>query len=76
MKNIEKYNESKAALNAYNKLDLKKVPFDGKIGLVEVFLADGKWYAREGYEKFGENVAPYKDSEIEFTYCVCQIVRS
>lgn len=53
-----------------------KVTLDGKIGLVEVFLADGKWYAREGYERFGENVAPYKDSEIEFSYCVCQIVRS
>lgn len=42
-----------------------KVTFDGKIGLVEVFLADGKWYAREGYERFGENVAPYNDGEIE-----------
>ena len=38
--------------------------------------ADGKWYAREGYERFGENISPYKDSEIEFSYCVCQIVRS
>ena len=28
MKNIEKYNESKTALEAYNKLDLKKAPFD------------------------------------------------
>ena len=28
MKNIEKYNESKAALNAYNSIILKKVPFD------------------------------------------------
>lgn len=53
-----------------------KVTLDGKIGLVEVFSADGKWYAREGYEKFGENVAPYNDSEIEFSYCVCQIVRN
>ena len=42
-----------------------KVTLDGKIGLVEVFLADGKWYAREGYEMYGENVAPYKDGEIE-----------
>ena len=48
-----------------------KVTLGGKSGHVEVFLADGKWYAREGYEKFGENVAPYKDSEIEFSYCVC-----
>ena len=53
-----------------------KVTLDGKSGLVEVFHAYGKWYAREGYERFGENVAPYKDSEIEFSYCVCQIVRS
>lgn len=52
-----------------------KVTLDGKIGLVEVFRVDGKWYAREGYDRFGENVAPYKDSEIEFSYCVCQIVR-
>ena len=28
MKNIEKYNESKAALNAYNSLVFKRVPFD------------------------------------------------
>ena len=43
-----------------------KVTLDGKSGYVEVFLADGKWYAREGYEMYGENVAPYKDGEIEF----------
>lgn len=43
-----------------------KVTIGGKRGLVEVFSADGKWYAREGYEKYGENVAPYNDSEIEF----------
>ena len=30
-----------------------KVTLDGKIGLVEVFRADGKWYAREGYERLG-----------------------
>ena len=53
-----------------------KVTLDGRIGIVEVFRADGKWYAREGYERFGENVAPYKDSEVEFSYCVCQIVRN
>lgn len=64
-------------LKAYdNGFETAKVTLDGKSGLVEVFLADGKWYAREGYERFGENVAPYKDSEIEFSYCVCQIVRS
>ena len=28
MKNIEKYHETKGALEAYNKLDFKKVPFD------------------------------------------------
>ena len=53
-----------------------KVTLDGKIGLVEVFRADGKWYAREGYEKFGDDASPYKDSEIEFSYCVCRISRS
>ena len=53
-----------------------KVTLDGKIGLVEVFRAYGKWYARKGYEKFGEDIAPYKDSEIEFSYCICQIARS
>ena len=42
-----------------------KVTLDGKIGLVEVFRADGKWYARKGYELFGEYVSPYKDGEIE-----------
>ena len=42
-----------------------KVTLDGKSGLVEVVRAYGKWYAREGYERFGENVAPYKDGEIE-----------
>lgn len=42
-----------------------KVTLDGKIGIVEVFCADGKWYAREGYERFGEHVSPYNDCEIE-----------
>ena len=28
MKNIEKYNDSKAALNAYNSFGFKRVPFD------------------------------------------------
>ena len=42
-----------------------KVTLDGKIGLVEVFRAYGKWYTREGYEMYGENVAPYNDGEIE-----------
>lgn len=43
-----------------------KVTIGGKIGLVEVFRADGNWYSREGYEKYGEIVAPYEDSKIEF----------
>ena len=43
-----------------------KVTLNGKNGCVEVFSADGKWFARVGYEKFGDNVSPYKDSEIEF----------
>ena len=48
-----------------------KVTLDGKIGLVEVFRAYGNWYAREGYERFGAHVSPYKDGEIEFSYCIC-----
>lgn len=32
MKNIEKYHESKAALNAYNSIISKKVPFDAWLG--------------------------------------------
>ena len=43
-----------------------KVTLDGKIGIVEVFLADGKWYAKEGYEKYGDSVAPYEYSEVSF----------
>lgn len=43
-----------------------KVTLDGKSGRLDVFCADGKWYSRVGYEKFGENAAPYKDYEIEF----------
>ena len=38
----------------------------GKSGHVEVFNADGKWYAKEGYEMFGADVAAYNDNEIEF----------
>ena len=45
-----------------------KVTLDGKSGLVKVFGADGKWYSREGYERFGADVAPYKDGEIEFIF--------
>ena len=37
-----------------------------KSGHVDVFHADGNWYAREGYEKYGDIVAPYNlESEIE-----------
>lgn len=35
-----------------------------KSGSVEVFLSDGKWYAKEGYERFGADT--YNVSEIEF----------
>ena len=42
------------------------VTLGGKRANVEVFKADGKWYAKEGYERFGDDVSPYKDSEIEF----------
>ena len=42
-----------------------RVTLGGKSGYVEVFNADGKWYAREGYEKFGADVSPYKVNEIE-----------
>ena len=43
-----------------------RVTIGGKSAHVKVFNADGKWYAKEGYEMFGENVAAYKDNEIEF----------
>ena len=43
-----------------------RVTLCGKSEHVEVFNADGKWYAREGYERFGANVDAYKDDEIEF----------
>ena len=43
-----------------------RVTLGGKSGNVEVFNADGKWYSREGYERFGSYVSPYKVNEIEF----------
>ena len=43
-----------------------RVTLGGKSAHVEVFNADGKWYAKEGYEMFGADVAAYNDSEIEF----------
>ena len=43
-----------------------KVTIGGNSAQVEVFNADGKWYAREGYERFGADVSPYNDNEIEF----------
>ena len=49
-----------------------KVTVGSKSGNVEVFLADGKWYAREGYEKFGDDVAPYQDGEIELFPIECE----
>ena len=42
-----------------------KVTIEGRSGSVEVFRADGKWYARKGYERYGDDVSPYKGSEIE-----------
>ena len=42
------------------------VTINGKSERVDVFRADGKWYARVGYERFGTNVAPYEDVEISF----------
>lgn len=42
-----------------------KVTLNGKSGLVKVFVADGKWYAREGYEMYGSEVSKYSDGEIE-----------
>ena len=42
------------------------VTINGKSGRVDVFRADGKWYARVGYERFGTTVAPYEDVEISF----------
>ena len=43
-----------------------KVTFGGNSAHVEVFNADGKWYAKEGYEMFGAGVSAYKVNEIEF----------
>ena len=49
-----------------NGFEPAKITKGCQIGPVEVFRVDGKWYAREGYERFGADVAAYKDSEIEF----------
>ena len=43
-----------------------RVALGGNSGHVDVFHADGNGYAREGYERFGANVSPYNDNEIEF----------
>ena len=43
-----------------------RVTLGGKSGHVDVFHADGNWYAREGCEKYGDSVAPYNDGEIKF----------
>ena len=53
----------KACLCGFSKAT---VTIDGKSGRIAVFYADGNWYAREGYERFGEYVSPYNDCEIEF----------
>ena len=50
----------------YRWFSIAKVTRGGKSGHVEVFNADGKWYSREGYERFGEDIAAYKVNEIEF----------
>ena len=42
------------------------VTLGGKSASVELFNADGKWYAKEGYEIFGADVGAYKEEEIEF----------
>ena len=42
------------------------VTINGKSERVDMFRADGKWYARVGYERFGTNVAPHEDVEISF----------
>ena len=38
----------------------------GEVRQVEVFRADGQWYAKEDYERFGVDVCHYRDGEIEF----------
>ena len=43
-----------------------RVTLGGKSIHVEVFNAEGKWYAKEGYETFGAEVGAYNDNEIEF----------
>ena len=43
-----------------------RVALGGRSGHADVFHADGNWYAREGYERYGDIVAPYNlESEIE-----------
>ena len=42
------------------------VTINGRSERVDVFSADGKWYARKGYELFGVDVVAYHDKEIEF----------
>ena len=54
-------------LNAWiNGFSKAKVSIFGIRRNVEVFRDYSKWYAREGYERFGDDVLPYKDGEIEF----------
>ena len=43
-----------------------RVTILGERGFVDVFSADGNWYARKGYEMFGDRVSPYMRYEIEF----------
>ena len=54
-------------LNAWiNGFSKARVTLCGKSEHVEVFRDYCKWYAREGYERFGADVGAYKDGEIEF----------
>ena len=43
-----------------------KVTIGCQRGPEDMFQADGKWYAKEGYERFGADVSPYNGNEIEF----------
>lgn len=44
-----------------------KVTVLGVSGITDVFCADGNWYSRTGYERFGDRVSPYMNYEIEFS---------
>ena len=52
-------------LSAWHYGFLKASVTRGKSRYIEVFHADGKWYARKDYEMFGINIYHYIDGEIE-----------